>query len=230
MLDVHILPILDDNYAFVIRSNGVVGVIDPGESKPFIDFLDDKGWPLDMVINTHHHGDHTDGNTDLLDKYNAKWIAPKECGTADEVLTEGTPFVFGGTEFQIIHGSGHTKGHVCLYSAADKVLFSGDNLFAMGCGRLFEDTPAAMFEGLQKLKSLPDDVTVYFGHEYTASNAKFSAHILPDNKDIADRCETVLTQSCTIPTMMGVEKKTNPFLIADTAEKFTEYRAAKDNF
>lgn len=230
MLDIHVLPILQDNYAFIIRSGGKIAVIDPGEAQPFIDFLDDKGWGLDVVINTHHHWDHTDGNQELIKKYNARWVAPSECGAADEVLTEGTPFQFGDTEFQILHGAGHTKGHVCLYSATDHVLFSGDNLFAMGCGRLFEDTPSAMFDGLQKLKSLPPETYVYFGHEYTASNAKFAAHLFPDNQEILKRCGEVSRTPQTIPSRIDIELKTNPFLMAETAEEFAEYRLKKDNF
>jgi hydroxyacylglutathione hydrolase len=230
MFDIHVLPILSDNYAFIIRSGDQVGVIDPGEAQPFIDFLDDKGWDLDVVINTHHHWDHTDGNQGLIDRYHARWAAPAECGQADEILEEGTPFQFGDTEFQIIHGSGHTKGHVSLYSAADHVLFSGDNLFAMGCGRLFEDTAEAMFDGLQKLKSLPSETLVYFGHEYTASNAKFAAHLFPDNQDILARCGEVSNQIQTIPTRLADELKTNPFLLAETVEQFTDYRKQKDDF
>jgi len=229
-MDIHILPILDDNYAFVLESGGKVGVIDPGEAAPFIKFLDERGLSLDWVINTHHHWDHTDGNDELIKKYNAKWAAPVECGAADEVLEEGKPFQFGDTELQIIHTCGHTKGHVVLYSADDKILFSGDTVFASGCGRLFEGDAADMFDAFQKIGQLPDDTVIYFGHEYTKSNCEFAVNALPHNQAVAERLGEVSKQSVTIPTRLDVEKKVNPYFIANDAAEFKKFRDAKDNF
>jgi hydroxyacylglutathione hydrolase len=229
-MDIQILPILDDNYAFVIQSGGQVGVIDPGEAAPFIEYLDKHGLSLDWVINTHHHSDHVDGNDELIKKHNAKWAAPAECGAADEVLVEGTPFQFGDTQFQIIHTCGHTKEHVVLYSADDSVLFSGDTVFASGCGRLFEGTAADMFDAFQKITQLPDDTVIYFGHEYTKSNCEFAAHALPHNQAIAQRLGEVTKQSVTIPTRLDVEKRVNPYFIAKDAAEFKKFRDAKDNF
>lgn len=230
MLDIHVLPILNDNYAFVIQSAGVVGIIDPGEAAPFIGFLEKKGWRADYVINTHHHGDHTNGNQTLIDRFGAKWAAPSECGKVDIVLEEGTPFVFGGTSFDILETPGHTKGHVCLYNEQSQTLFSGDTVFAMGCGRIFEGTAEDMFGSMRKIKSLPWETKIYFGHDYTAANAKFASHILPDNDDIAYRVKNTNGGQGEIPTRLDVEMKTNPFLLAQTADEFAAYRAAKDAF
>lgn len=229
-MDIHILPILKDNYAFVIRSNGLTGVIDPGEAQPFIDFLDDKGWSLDWIINTHHHSDHTNGNANLITRYGAKVAAPKECGKADVTLKDGDQFQFGETVFAIIETPGHTMGHVCLYSARDKALFSGDTVFASGCGRLFEGTPSNMYTSFEKFSRLPDDTTIYFGHEYTKTNCKFASDLLSDNYAVQKRLEEVEGKSSTIPTTLAQEKMVNPFFLAKDEDEFARYRKVRDGY
>ena len=229
-MDIQVRPILDDNYAFVIQSGGLVGVIDPGEAAPLIEYLDDNDLSLDWVINTHHHWDHTNGNDELIKKYNAKWAAPAECGAADIVLDEGKDFQFGDTRFTIIHTCGHTKGHIVLYSADDGVLFSGDTVFASGCGRLFEGDANDMYGAFQKIAALPDDTVIYFGHEYTKSNCEFAANALPHNQIVAERLGEVTMQSMTIPTRLDIEKRVNPFFMAENAAEFKKFRDAKDCF
>jgi hydroxyacylglutathione hydrolase len=227
-MDIHILAILNDNYAFIIQSGDQVGVIDPGEAKPFIEFLDTHNLQLDWIINTHHHADHINGNEELINRFGCKLAAPSECGQADMILSESDAFAFGDVEFQIIETPGHTMGHVCLYSERDKTLFSGDTVFAGGCGRLFEGTAKDMFYSFQKLHDLPHDTVIYFGHEYTKSNLEFAAHIFSDNNDVQTRL--VDLPNVTIPTNMHLELKTNPFFLAETVEEFFEYRMAKNQF
>ena len=229
-MHIYIVPILKDNYAYVIESAGQVAVIDPGEAKPIVDFLTDHAMAPDWIINTHKHGDHTAGNIELLDAYGCKLAAPAECGAADLILADGGVLDIGEVTLQCFHTPGHTAGHVILYEPNDKVLFSGDTLFAMGCGRVFEGTMAEMFVSMQIIKSLPPETRIYCGHEYTLASAEFAAHILPDNVDIQQRLEQVRGQACTIPTTLDQELKTNPFLIAETVEEFAEYRKAKDRF
>lgn len=231
MLHITIIPILSNNYAYLIQSGDVVGIVDPGESKPIIDYLDDHKLRLDWVINTHHHDDHTGGNRALIDKYNARLAAPAECGDdIDVILKDNEKFDFGDSSFNIILAKGHTAGHIMLYDQQSKVLFSGDTLFAMGCGRVFEGTHNEMFAAMKKIKHLPLDTQIYCGHEYTLSNAQFASYLMPHNNLISDRIEKVKIQKCTVPTSLDIEMKTNPFLIADTIEDFIKYRVAKDKF
>lgn len=233
-LTVTMIPVLEDNYAYLVQSGGETGIIDPGEAQPVIDRLEQNGLSLDWVVNTHHHWDHTDGNRALLDRYKARWAAPAECGAADEALAEGTLFHFGDTVFDVFSTPGHTDGHVCLYNKADGVLFSGDTLFSMGCGRLFEGTPEEMFKSLQKIRSLPGNTRVYCGHEYTLSNAEFARHILPGSAAIQNRYDEIKDLRAagrpTVPVSLSQELQTNPFLIADSVGEFTVWRKRKDNF
>jgi hydroxyacylglutathione hydrolase len=230
-MDVHIIPILDDNYAYIIQSGDMVGVVDPGEAQPIVDFLNGRGLGLDWVISTHHHGDHVDGNDDLIAKYDSKLAAPAECGGAPDVtLKHGEPFTFGDVTFDVYETSGHTKGHVVLFDPIYRILFSGDTLFAMGCGRLFEGSAEDMFKSMQIIKSLPPETAIYCGHEYTSTNAAFSSQILPDNIDIKTRAINIIGQPCTMPTTLATELVTNPFLIAKTVGEFTEFRIKRNNF
>ncbi len=229
-MDVHIIPILNDNYAYVICDGGLVGVVDPGDAAPVIAFLEEKGWSLDWIINTHHHGDHVAGNGELMAKYQCRIAAPDECMDKHLILRDGDIFNFGAIKFKIYHTPGHTKGHIVLFDPIYRILFSGDTLFAMGCGRLFEGTYADMFQSMQIIKKLPPETAIYCGHEYTADNAKFASHIMPDNDDIKQRAVDIIGQECTMPTLQAVEMITNPYLLADTVEESSKIRMAKDNF
>lgn len=230
-MDVKIIPILDDNYAYVIQSNGVVGVIDPGESKQVIEYLEGNDLSLDWVINTHKHWDHVNGNNKLIKKYGAKLAAPAECeGNADEVLEGGKLFHFGDVSFEVILTVGHTMGHVVLFDPTYRILFSADTLFVMGCGRVFEGTMEDMYQSMCAIKKLPPETAIYGGHEYTPANIKFAKHILPDNLAIFERSQALEGQKCTMPTTLADELSTNPFLIANDLVEFTKFREAKDNF
>lgn len=237
-LSVRIIPILKDNYAYIIQSGDIVGVVDPGEAAPIISFLEKKGLRPDYVLNTHHHGDHVAGNDEILKRYGAELVAPaaeaSKIGGVDLALSEGDVFTFGDRTARILETPGHTLGGICYYFEQDKVLFSGDTLFSLGCGRLFEGTAEDMFTSFSKLKALPDDVLVYPGHEYTQSNAGFCLHVDPENEALHRRIREVdaLRQAGqpSIPVILGNEKETNVFLKAKSAEEFAALRIQKDNF
>ena len=239
MITVSLIPILDDNYAYLLEAdNGETAIVDPGEAQPIIDVLNQKDLSLDYILNTHHHGDHIAGNAELISRYGAKLVGPKNekdrIANMDILLSEGDIFIFGGEEFQIIETPGHTRGHICFYGASNKILFAGDTLFAMGCGRLFEGTPEDMFGSFQKILALPSDTKIYCGHKYTLSNAKFCAHAEPDNTDIQTRYKEVVElrdqNKPTLPTTLDLEKKTNVFLRAKTPAELRQLRARKDSF
>jgi len=234
--EITIVPILNDNYAYIVfdPQTAVTGVIDPGEAEPVVEMLDRVNLHLDWVINTHHHWDHTNGNKALIERYGAKWAAPKECGDADIVLNEGESFYLGGIAFEILWTPGHTEGHVCLFCRQEHILFSGDTLFSMGCGRLFEGTAQDMFMSINKIKALPAQTKIYCGHEYTLSNGEFAAYLMPDNADICEQLSIVKTlrrnKLPTIPFTLHTELKTNPFLMATSFKELGDYRAQKDKF
>ena len=229
-MKVHIVPILKDNYAYVVQSDTEVAVIDAGEAKPIVNFLTKNQLRPEWIISTHKHGDHTDGNIELMEAYNCRLAAPAECGESDFILKDGDIFPVGNLQFNIIETKGHTAGHIMLFEPNHKILFSGDTLFAMGCGRLFEGEAGDMFKAMEKIKTLPKDTKIYTGHEYTADNARFATAFMRDNGAIAERSKYISGQSCTMPTVLEDELKTNPFLLAETKEQFADYRKAKDNF
>ncbi|MBU0859895.1 MAG: hydroxyacylglutathione hydrolase, partial [Alphaproteobacteria bacterium] len=190
---VQIVPVLQDNYAYIIESDGVYAVVDPGEAGPVIEALQKN--KLSAILLTHHHGDHIGGAAELKKRYSAAIIAPAaeehRIQDIDVMVREGDIYTVGQTEFHVIETPGHTAGHVCFYAPAEKFLFSADTLFSLGCGRLFEGTAEQMWESLQKLAALPDDTLVYCGHEYTAANARFALDVEPDNKDLIYRAAAV---------------------------------------
>ncbi|MCI5060297.1 MAG: hydroxyacylglutathione hydrolase [Alphaproteobacteria bacterium] len=238
MLDVTIIPVLQDNYSYLIRSGDIVGIIDPGEAAPVIEYLDKHGLKPDFVLNTHHHGDHIAGNQEIIQKYGAQLIAPKKekrrIKNINMAVSDGDVLTFGIEEATIIETPGHTSGHICFWFQRSKALFCGDTLFAMGCGRLFEGTAQEMFDNFQLFKQMPDDTKIYCGHEYTLDNAKFCAHIFPDNQDIQKRLNEVQSIRAqdlpTIPSTLKQEKKTNIFMMANSAEEFANLRSQKDKF
>ena len=253
-LEVQLLPALSDNYIFLLNDphGGTSGVVDPGEADPVINALEEHGRGLDWIINTHHHDDHIAGNSALIAKYGAKLAAPEadrhRIASVDQCLSEGDSFKFGSQIAEIYSTPGHTSGHISLWFAQSSVLFTGDTLFALGCGRLFEGTPLQMWESLNKYNHMPDETIVYCGHEYTAANAKFALSVDPENSQLKERAEAIAEArrrgAPTVPTDLGIERKTNPFLRASSAdirenlgmtgatdiEVFTEIRRRKDNF
>ncbi len=239
MLTIDLIPCLSDNYAYLLRDgSGAVGVVDPSEPGPVQALLDRLGLKLTHILNTHHHFDHTGGNLDLKASSGATIIGPKadahRIPGIDVGVGEGDSVPFGNTAAAVFDIPAHTSGHVAFHFAADKAVFTGDTLFAMGCGRLFEGTPADMFAAMKKLAALPGDTRVYCGHEYTESNGRFALTVEPDNAELAARMDEVRRIRAearpTIPSTIALELATNPFMRASDAAELGERRAAKDAF
>jgi hydroxyacylglutathione hydrolase len=239
MLSIKQIPILNDNYVYILRDedSDTVAVVDPGEASPVIAFLEEKGWTPSFILNTHHHADHIGGNQAIKQKYGCKIIAPKgeaRISDVDQRVREGDQIKIGSSIAQVIETPGHTTHHIVYWFEAEQALFSGDTLFSIGCGRLFEGTAEQMFNSLSKIKPLPDNTAVYCAHEYTSANIDFAVTVLPDNTALADYKEKVRKMRAagqpTIPTQLGLEKQANPFLLAETVAEFTAYRLGKDQF
>lgn len=239
MLEIKQIPILNDNYVYVLRedSSGIVAVVDPGEAAPVIGFLEEQGWTPSVILNTHHHADHIGGNLVLKDKYGCRIIAPRgedRILDADQRVGEGDIIDIGSASAKVFETPGHTRHHIAYWFEAEQALFCGDTLFSIGCGRLFEGTPEEMFNSLGKFKNMPDDTDVYCAHEYTAVNIDFARTVLPENAVLADYASKVeqlrAENKPTVPSKLGLEKQVNPFLLAETMEQFTQYRLGKDQF
>lgn len=239
MIDVTIIPVLKDNYAYLIRTaDGSTAVVDPGEAAPVIETLERLGLKLDFVLNTHHHGDHTGGNPALKARYEATVLAPEaeraRIPAADRGLRGGETLMLGGDQMHVIETPGHTLGALCFHFPESKILFTGDTLFLMGCGRLFEGTPAQMYDSLLKIAALPDETLIYCGHEYTVEATAFCLSIEPDNEDLRKRRIEERAKEArgepTVPATLALEKKTNVFLRARTLEEFTKFRELRNHF
>ncbi|MBE8221529.1 MAG: hydroxyacylglutathione hydrolase [Bdellovibrionales bacterium] len=246
------IPVLNDNYIFVAKAHKTsqTWVIDPALAKPVINFLQDKKYKLTAVVNTHHHLDHTGGNLELKNYYNALILAPKNDPiTADKKLDTNSKLSFAGEAVQIIEAPGHTLGHILYYFTESKVLFAGDCLFSLGCGRLFEGSPQQMTNSLNKILQLPDNTQVFCAHEYSLDNSKFALSV--DSANLALQKKTTQIQNLrnqnkfSIPFKLGIEKQCNPFLRSNapeikkylnlssscsTVESFAKLRKLKDNF
>lgn len=238
MIDITIIPILQDNYTYLLRAdNGQAAIVDPGEAYPVIDMLERLGIGLDYILNTHHHDDHIAGNAELVEKYGAKLAGPAaeqaRIPDMDILLREGDIFTFGNEDIQILETPGHTSGHICFYLPLSRAVFTGDTLFSMSCGRLFEGTAEQMWNSLQKIVALPGETRVYCGHEYTLSNGLFCLTIEPKNHDLQKRVEDVRALRTknlpSLPSTIALEIKTNVFLRAGSAERFAEIRERKNN-
>jgi hydroxyacylglutathione hydrolase len=247
-LQVHQFACLADNYGFLARDTetGSVACIDTPDADAIMAEIGRLGWSLDLILNTHWHPDHAGGNLKIKAQTHARVVAPAEVerlGAVDEVVAEGDSVMLGKTRLQVLGVGGHTLGHIAYYAPSADVLFAGDVLFPMGCGRVFEGTAAQMWSSLQKLASLPDQTTVYSAHEYTLANAQFASFV-DDSPAVAARYRAVQAARArsepTVPTTIQQERATNPFLRApllpiaasapDEASAFGIVRAAKDNF
>jgi hydroxyacylglutathione hydrolase len=245
-LDVRQFACLEDNYGFVIRdqATGKTATIDTPDVDAIAAELDKAGWgKLDYIFNTHWHPDHAGGNARLKELMGCEITGPEEVtriAPLDRTVSGGETVMLGETEFKVIATPGHTLGHIAYFSAKDGVAFVGDTIFAMGCGRLFEGTPEQMWSSLSSLASLPDDTRVYCAHEYTAANARFALSVDQDAV-VKARADQVFAarerKEPTVPTTIGLEKATNPFLRApglvsadNDAQAFGQVRAAKDVF
>ncbi len=240
MLEIEIVPCLSDNYAYLIRdpASGCAGVVDPSQAAPVEAALSAKGWRLTHILNTHHHFDHTGGNLELKAAHGARIVGPQADAERipgiDETVAEGQPWRFGSRPVRIFDIPAHTRGHIAFWFEDDGAVFTGDTLFAMGCGRLFEGTAVQMFDAMRKLEALPPETRVYCGHEYTVSNARFAVTVEADNAELAAAYAEAQADRAagrfTIPSTIGRERATNPFMRAATPERLAEIRAAKDAF
>ena len=254
MIEIEIIPALSDNYIYLLHNKVTkrTAVIDPGVSEPVIKKLKEKKWNLNQIINTHHHNDHTGGNQELMEIWKTALIAPfKEQNKISNIthfVSHDDQINIADISSKVIETPGHTSGHVCYYLRDYDLLFSGDTLFRMGCGRVFEGTMEQMKNSLKLLKNLPDKTQVYCGHEYTLSNTKFCISLEPNNIEVYKEFEEVSrlrsNSSKTIPFLLGNEKKLNPFLKFDDnslkksigledkneTEVFTYIRNSKDSF
>jgi hydroxyacylglutathione hydrolase len=251
-LEIELVPCLSDNYAYLVRDAdaGLCAVVDPSEAPPVRQALAARGWTLTHILNTHHHFDHTGGNLPLKEEFGAEIVGPgkdrERFAGLDTGVDESTGWVFGGRAVRVMEIPAHTSSHIAFIF--DDAAFTGDTLFAMGCGRLFEGTPAMMWSSLSKLMILPDATRIYCGHEYTLSNGKFALTLEPSNTALQARMPEVESLRAkgvpTIPSTMGLEKATNPFLRpaspeirktlgmegAGDVEVFGETRRRKDSF
>ena len=254
MLSIEIISALEDNYCYIIyeKNSNLVGVIDPSEFEKIDKLILKKYKKLDFILNTHHHFDHVGGNIELKKKYNSKIVGSKidkdRIPEIDILLDDGENFKFGNINFISIHVPGHTKGHIAFYSESNKVIFTGDTLFSLGCGKVFEGTYKQMFDSLNKIKNLPRDTKIYCGHEYTRKNFDFCLKYEKNNELlkkklnwINDRIDKKLP---TIPISLEDELNTNIFLrcsnitiknelkMSDSIEEqiFKKLRNLKDEF
>ena len=235
------VPILSDNYAWMLRDSGsgAVAIVDPADAKPIIAALEKAGGRLDLILLTHHHSDHIAG----VDEVRARFAGAKVVGAAadahrlpklDQSVKEGDTVAFGNASVQVIDTPGHTRGQINYFIPDGEILLSGDTLFSLGCGRLIEGTAAEMFASLAKLAALPGGTKVCCGHEYTENNARFALSVDPDNAVLQARTEQARQQRAagqpTVPSMMASELDANPFLRAPDVATFADLRAKKDRF
>ena len=254
MLQVHQMPCLSDNYGYLIHDDdsGMTATIDTPEVAPINEALKQKGWRLTHILNTHHHFDHAGGNLELKEQWECTIIGSgpdaDRIPGIDTKVDDGDEFLSGNHSVKVFDVSGHTIGHIAYHFADSDILFSGDALFSLGCGRLFEGTPAQMWQSLSKLIKLPDSTIVYCAHEYTQANAAFALSVEPENEALQARSKEIdelrASGKPTVPSLLGLEKATNPFLRpaspalqrnlglrgADLTEVFAETRRRKDNF
>ncbi len=241
---VEIIPCLKDNYAYLLSDEQICAVVDPSETEPIMDRL--GGRRLTHILNTHHHWDHTGGNKPLKKQFGAQVIGPEKdrdrIPDIDVGVVEGQDFHLGRHRISVLEIPAHTRGHIAFIM--EDMAFTGDTLFSLGCGRLFEGTPAMMWNSLSKLMRLPDKTEIYCGHEYTLNNGRFALTLEPGNEDLLARVQEAESIRPTLPTTMGREKKTNPFLRpdstaiqkaldlegADLVSVFAKMRALKDVF
>ena len=253
-MKIKIIPCLQDNYSYLIidENSKNACVIDPSEAKPIINFIEKHNIKLNYILNTHHHFDHVGGNSELKKKYNAKVIGyvedSKRIPNIDIMVKDEEIWIENNFEAKIIHIPGHTLGHICYYFYKENNLFTGDTLFSLGCGRIFEGTYEQMFSSLEKIKKLPGETKIYCGHEYTLQNSKFCITYDKDNQNLIKKIKDIKEKSKkkipTIPSTINDELKSNIFLRSDNKEiktnlginnstsfpTFSKLRDLKDNF
>jgi hydroxyacylglutathione hydrolase len=253
-LIIHMFPCLADNYGYLLHDaeSGETATVDTPDADEIARQLDAKGWQLTHILNTHHHADHAGGNLELKRRTGCTVVGPRADAARipglDVAVGEGDAVKLGAHRAAVFDTPGHTRGHIVYHFAAARAAFVGDTLFALGCGRLFEGTPAEMWGSLQKILQWPDDTRIYCAHEYTQSNARFALTVEPQNRSLQQRAADVVRLRAagkpTVPSTLGEERATNPFLrpqsgdlratvgLAQAADVdvFAKTRALKDAF
>lgn len=240
MLDIVRIAALNDNYIWLVHdpASDETMVVDPAEADPVLAAAAQRGWTISQIWNTHWHPDHVGGNAAIKAATGARVTGPAaeaaKIPTLDMTVREGDIVRLGDHVATVMETPAHTAGHISYHFAGDGVVFVGDTLFAMGCGRLFEGTPEQMFANMQRLAALPDDTIVYCAHEYTQANGRYARAAEPDNQAIARRMRAVdaarARGEATVPTTIGEERATNPFMRAASAGQLAKRRAEKDAF
>jgi hydroxyacylglutathione hydrolase len=237
-LEILRVPVLNDNYVWLVHdgASGETLVVDPAVSEPVLAAAQEKGWTISQIWNTHWHGDHIGGNAGIVAATGARVTAPQaelaKIPDVDRPVGEGDRVRIGAHEAAVMSVPAHTGGHIAYHFAEDELIFVGDTMFAMGCGRLFEGTPEQMYANMRRFEALPDDTRVYCAHEYTLSNGKYALRAEPENAAVQARMAKVEEMrargEATVPTTIGEERATNPFLRADSVEELARRRAEKD--
>ena len=240
MVEIVRIPALSDNYIWLVHEecSGETMVVDPALAEPVLAEAEARGWRITQIWNTHWHHDHTGGNAAIKVAAGCLVTGPAaeaaRIPTLDHHVREGDRVTLGPVEAVVLEVPAHTAGHIAYHLPSEEVVFVGDTLFAMGCGRLFEGTAEQMHANLQRLAALPPETRVYCAHEYTLSNARFAVTVEPDNAQLARRAAEVeaarAAGEATVPTTIGLELATNPFMRASSIEEFSERRRAKDVF
>ncbi len=240
MVEVVRIPALSDNYIWLVHEerSGETVVIDPAVAEPVLNEAAARGWRISQIWNTHWHPDHTGGNAEIKSATGCTVTGPAaeaaRIQTLDRLVSEGNRVSLGGLEATVLDVPAHTAGHIAYHLPQEQLVFVGDTLFAMGCGRLFEGTAEQMYGNLQRLAQLPSETRVYCAHEYTLSNGRFAITVEPANRELARRVAEVeaarSSGQATVPTTIELERSTNPFMRASSAEELAKLRQAKDNF
>ena len=239
-MKIQIIPCLQDNYSYLIidEESNIACVVDPSEADPIIKYLEKTQIKLKFILNTHHHYDHVGGNQKLKEKYGASVIGyqgDKERIPGIDILVDDQEiWIHKNFEAKIIHIPGHTLGHICFYFHKDEAVFTGDTLFSLGCGRIFEGTYDQMFNSLKKLKKLPKNTKVFCGHEYTLQNSKFCIAHDENNENLKNKINDIKIRLksglSTIPSTIKDELECNIFLRSSNVKTFSKLRDLKDNF
>jgi hydroxyacylglutathione hydrolase len=238
-LTVSAVPVLADNYVWLIHNpvTNETAAVDPSVADPVLDAATAGSLRITQVLNTHWHPDHTGGNDGIRDATGCTITGPAEAervSKLDHIVSEGDRVTVAGAEAVVWHIPAHTAGHIAYYFEDEKMIFVGDTMFAMGCGRLFEGTAEQMYSNMQRIAALPGDVRIYCGHEYTLANARFALHADPQNAAVKDRLELAAAMrergEITLPTTVAEERATNPFVRASGCQEFARLRAEKDSF
>ena len=239
-MKIEIIPCLEDNYSYLVidQVKNIACVIDPSEAKPIIDFLEKNKISLKFILNTHHHYDHVGGNKELKEKYKAMVIGydgdKERIPELDISVKDNEIWKYENFEVKIFHIPGHTLGHICFYFYKESSVFTGDTLFSLGCGRIFEGTYSQMFNSLMKIKKLPKETKIFCGHEYTKKNSEFCAAYDENNKKLKAKISDIEMKLkkglSTIPSTIQDELDCNIFLRSNNVETFSKLRDLKDNF